>query len=67
MSLFRHRHKWEQVYISGKLGKIYIKFIGTYCLTCRKGYPEIMDILYKMGDDLKYGTYNEKYFDEKQV
>ena len=58
-----HFHKWERVYIAGKINGVNVKVIGTYCLGCRKGYKEVMDLSYKMGKELICATYNEKYFD----
>lgn len=56
-------HKWKPVFIRGFYGKTEIKIIGAYCVRCRKGYDELMDMIVKQ-DKSVYGTYSEKYFDD---
>ena len=58
----KHKHKWEQAFICGQIQDVKIKFIGTYCLTCRKGYKELLDTVNNI--ETIYATYSEKYFDK---
>jgi len=56
----KHKHKWEQAYISGYIGGVKVKFIATYCTECRFGRKELMETAGKI--ETIYCTYNEKYF-----
>lgn len=59
-------HKWLPVYIKGDYNGKTIKFIGCYCERCFKGHKEILEID-KVATNHKYGTYNEKYFNDDNL
>lgn len=58
-------HKWSPVYIKGEYNGKTIKFISCYCGRCRKGHDESLAIT-NAAIDRKFGTYNEKYFNEAE-
>lgn len=54
-------HRWNYAYIKGTLNEVKIKFIGCYCMRCRKGEKELLDVVNKM--ETEYATYTEHFFD----
>jgi hypothetical protein len=59
-------HKWKPVFFCGIIRITPVKFIGCYCLRCRKGYKEFID-LQKAFTQVEYATYSEKFFNQPVV
>ena len=62
-------HNWCQTYHSGYLS-LYdkernkkVKFIGTYCKRCFKGYAELIDMVKRFASS-SYNSHSDKYFNE---
>lgn len=55
-------HNWKPAYISGEYNGIRVKFIGTYCKRCFRGYKELLDTIGVQTKQI-YGTWEAKYFD----